>query len=1004
MNSITLQIAEFVPTGFLSLKTLLIGLICYIYSSIPYAYIFVYLIKREKITERETGNIGVANAFGVGGLLAGFLTVAGEATKVILPLVFSRYFYSSALTASLSFILVSILGTHFSLFLRGKGGQGSTMLLWTLLLISPWTFLIFSVVFAVLFFLIKNRYQMWILGHAVLPAAIFIIERNIPFVIFGLLVALLYILRYKPSRSDYLHYKSKMRFFRFLEGMFRRNGRFVVNLRHAKDPLKVGFKAKQIRFLSEAGLRVPTTYVCTVKAYDEYIHDPQSVLNRICDEVEGLLTKGRRYSIRSSANLEDGETLSFAGQFETHLNVRSIGQLEKAIISIWDSTRADRVQAYLNRSLGSCHDLKMAVIIQEMVNAKSSGVVFTRNPVNGLDEVVVEAVSGLGNSLAQGRVTPGRWVYKWGSCIERPVKSEADIRVLDEIILQATTLAKKYRKPLDLEWAYDGNELYWLQLRPITGLKGINYYSNKISKEFMPGIIKPLIWSINILVVNTSWKKLFIELIGQAARRIDINKLAKSFYYRAYFNMGIIGDIFQLLGMPRESIELLLGIEVPGAVKPKFRPSLKTFMYLPRIAVFVIRRSIFRRKVERFFTTQGNKYDGYIHQNIDELNESTTLDFIEQLLRENSFASYYVIIVQLLMGFYNMVLSRILRRMGVDAQMIDFSQVRKEIRAIDPSYHLSQLREHYDNLTDENKESILQAKDITLTDSSKLVDFKRRFDEFLLKFGHMSDSGNDFSRVPWRETPDQVIRMVSEYGTHHIMRENVIAIENITKNPLKAWILGYLYRRSVEFRIYRERVTFLYTYGYSLFRLYFLHLAKLFAEKGYFAKREDIFYLTLDEVRQVVNRGIMDNEMAIEMQRRKQEIEECKDIELPGTIIGDALPVPVIKGNISNRLRGVAASKGYSEGQVRVIKGQEDFFKAEDGDILVIPFSDVAWTPLLLKAKAIISESGGMLSHCAIVAREHNIPAVVSVPGILKLEDRTWVVVDGYQGEVLVRD
>jgi pyruvate,water dikinase len=104
----------------------------------------------------------------------------------------------------------------------------------------------------------------------------------------------------------------------------------------------------------------------------------------------------------------------------------------------------------------------------------------------------------------------------------------------------------------------------------------------------------------------------------------------------------------------------------------------------------------------------------------------------------------------------------------------------------------------------------------------------------------------------------------------------------------------------------------------------------------------------------------------------------------------------------SNKLRGTPTSRGHYTGRVRVVQGIRDFDKLNDGDVLVIPYSDVGWTPLFTKAGAVVAESGGILSHSSIVAREYNIPAVVSVFGACQIADNTVVTVDGYRGEVII--
>jgi pyruvate,water dikinase len=99
-------------------------------------------------------------------------------------------------------------------------------------------------------------------------------------------------------------------------------------------------------------------------------------------------------------------------------------------------------------------------------------------------------------------------------------------------------------------------------------------------------------------------------------------------------------------------------------------------------------------------------------------------------------------------------------------------------------------------------------------------------------------------------------------------------------------------------------------------------------------------------------------------------------------------------------MRGTPTSRGRYTGPTRVVQGIRDLDKVKDGDVLVVPFSDVGWTPLFAKAGAVIAESGGLLSHSSIVAREYGIPAVVSVPGACQLPDDRLVTVDGYRGEV----
>jgi len=992
------------PDNLIEIRTLLFGLICYLFGSIPFAYLFTYLFAREKLSEKGTGNIGIANTFGVAGLKVGFLAVFGEATKVILPITLSRYYYEGSIVISLIFISLSIIGTGYSVFLRGKGGQGTTILLWALLLLSPYIFLLYIGIFSFIFVTLKSRYYATILGYALLPVEIFLIERNIYFILFGVLVALYYCLRYKPQKSDYAFYSENMRLLRYIEHNFMKKKRLIVDIKQARDSSRVGQKARSLWYLRRIGVQIPNTYVCDFHGYDEYIRGNRDILKVLEAELEKIIDIRKSYSIRSSASLEDYREHSFAGQFESYLYIESVNNIVAAIVKIWESVNSERVKLYLERIGIPSSDLKMAVIIQEMIHADFSGVVFTKNPVTSLDEVIVEAAAGTGISILQEGITPHRWIYKWGNFIEEPHNGNLAPVVIDEIVAQANKISKKFGSPVDLEWVYDGNRIYWLQLREITTIKGINIYSNRIAKGFMPGIIKPLIWSVNIPVVNTSWRRIFIELVGSQANLIDIHSLAKSFYYRAYFNMGVIGDIFELIGMPRELIEILLGYKISGNQSPKFKPGLKTIKYIPRMIIFVLSKAVFSRKIEKLLRIRKAEYDEFASANIDSLDEHETIDAIRSLFKLNEDTSYYVIVSQLLMGFYNTVLGRFLAKREISLDDVDFSQIRKALQHTDPGSAMERLHGIYLKLPQEPKDAANKLDYLSLFKLAGLDEFRIQFDDFLTGFGHLSDSGNDFSKPQWKEHPELVIEMIAKYSETSLQEGDIEGEKLDDKYSVRptGLFISYLYRNAMQYRIYREKVNSLYIYGYGLFRPYFLHLADIFKDKGYIHDIEDVFYLTYEEIQSIVNLNMTPNEYKTSIEQRKLQILQWQDIDLPEIIVGDEIPPPLVKDQAPRVLKGVAASKGSCQGRIKKVRGISDFPSIEEGDILVIPHSDVSWTPIFPKAKAVISESGGILSHCAIVAREYKIPAVVSVSQALQIQEGAFVFVNGYKGEIVI--
>ncbi|MBS3751222.1 MAG: hypothetical protein KGY39_06925, partial [Anaerolineales bacterium] len=468
--------------------------------------------------------------------------------------------------------------------------------------------------------------------------------------------------------------------------------RYLFNLNKSRSRPKIGKKAEGVRFLIKEGYPSPLSFVCTWAAYLEYLQNPGQPLSRLRVELSAILQKGASYAVRSSANVEDGLVHSFAGQFKSYLNVKGVDQVTEAVRQVWESTRKPEVAAYLSQSGLKQDDLKMAVLIQEMVDPVISGVSFSKNPMTGLDEVVVEAVEGSGEALVQDGMTPLRWVSRWGSWTQSPEGDKDYQSLIEEVVSQTKAIAKQYAKPVDLEWVYDGHKLHWLQIRGITSLD-LELYSNRISSEFFPGIIKPLIYSINVPLVNSAWIELLTELIGP--NDIQPETLAKSVHYRVYFNMGTLGRIFETLGFPRESLELLMGLEGIGPDKPSFKPTLRTFSHLPRMLLFAFRALGFGRRVRAFLPAMKDQLDSLPRDHLESMSESKILAVIDDLYDLNQKTAYFNILTPLLMHGYHLLFKNGLSRLDIDSEKVDLSAGMPEAENYDPNVHLERLHRSF---------------------------------------------------------------------------------------------------------------------------------------------------------------------------------------------------------------------------------------------------------------------------------------------------------------------
>lgn len=749
---------------------------------------------------------------------------------------------------------------------------------------------------------------------------------------------------------------------------------YVIDLQRDAPPT-IGNKAKNICLLIEKKFSAPRTWVCTWEAFERYRANDVQIVESLKAELATKLDPGRAYAVRSSANIEDDFQHSFAGQFKSVLNVQGVDAVLQAMWSIWAMVDAANVQAYMKQLGRDPHELKMAVIVQEMVPPVISGVAFSKNPMTGLDEIVVEAVRGRGDQLVQGGVTPARWVYKWGEWIAQPAQTDVSLDVIAQVVSGVKQIARAYGSPIDLEWVYDGQRVQWVQLREITTLKNLHIYSNRISREVMPGLIKPLIWSVNVPLVNGAWLRLFTELIGQ--NDLDPLSFSKSFYYRSYFNMSVIGDILETLGMPRETLELLTGVQSSGPEKPRFKPTARTYRHLPRMARAAIDKWRIGGKFEQFVPAMWMQIRTFCFAETTTLSEAQLLAEIDRLYPLVQETAYYNIVVPLLMQFYNRLLSNRLQKQGVDFASFDLMRGLDELQNYDPNYHLAQLRQcyYYQPVDAAERQAAITA--------------------FLDRFGHLSDSGNDFSVTPWREQPEIVWKMIESQrvsdGPTHKIGPDEVTLSGLTR---------VIYRRARQFRLYREMIGSLYTYGYGLFRPYFRELGRRLAERGVIDQTDDVFVLSFDEIRRAVTTDREVDDLRSKIAQRQQEIDRVRDAIPPSIIYGDR-PAP-IETQPGDKLIGTPTSRGYYQGAARVVRGLKDFEKVQAGDVLIVPFSDVGWTPLFSRAGAVIAESGGMLSHSSIVAREYDIPAVVSVSGACQIPDGTLVTVDAYRGEVII--
>lgn len=756
---------------------------------------------------------------------------------------------------------------------------------------------------------------------------------------------------------------------------------------------ETGNKANSLIFLHRYGFNIPDTWLVTTRAHQLYLETGKTVLDDLRKDISGL--PELNYAIRSSTTAEDSKDFSFAGQFQTLIDIRGTEDILEAIQKVWDSASALNNSEYLRRT--GISSVKCAVIIQEMIPSRLAGVSFSRNPVTNQDEIVIEAVEGYGEELVQKGKTPFRWRFRKQIIIEGN-REYQDLPVLWQVAKDTARLKKFYGSNIDIEWVFDGRKIYYLQLRQITGRHNINVYSSKMAREMLPGQIKPLVWSVNIPLVNGTWIKLLSEITG----RLDVKPedLAKPFYYQTYFNIAGLGRIFREFGLSADALEILMLSD--DNQKPAFKPGLRTLRHTFRIIRFIRHKLNFEKIYLRDYENLSADFREIKEHLNNELNIDAFQETYSELFEKCGKLVYLNIVIPILMSFHHRKLKKRLAKLNLDYNNLDFRHDFPDLVRYTPLIPMQGIKRQIEDLPEKIKNDCTSLEKLGSFDEA--ANIAKEIDGFLEQFGHLSESGNDFSFAKWEEDPEMVFRMILGSSAEE-SGARMYTLEGLSKKGTRiAPSLLRVYRKAGRFKVYREQISSLYIYGYGQFRKLFLNLGKEFTSRGIIGSASDIFYLGKDEIDIIIKNieKARSNGYQKLVMERKTEMNDTKDIVLPQVIYGDNAPI-LGKDNAKNHF-GISTSSGSYSGKTRVVRTTDDFNAVMRGDVLLIPFSDVSWTPILVKAGAIVSETGGMLSHCSIIAREMGIPALVSVENACAIGNGLSVSVDGSNGILTIHD
>ncbi len=944
---------------------LIILIVCPLMGGIPLIDWIAYAFSGKKLSKLGTGNISVSAAFYHGGKLVGILAVLSEAAKGIAAVLIARIFFLPQSEWEILALIALVVGRYW----WGKGA-GATNVTWGIVVHNPIAAMLIFLIGGISFTLFREKRT----GRlAVLGLMVVILSAQHPHepyiaATISLAVLLAWIYTQIPDDLDLSTNEvnpESAKMFRFFRG-----DKGIINLKQKLDPQKLGGKAANLSQLKQWGYDVPDGWV--LKPGD----DISSLTKFLSPSPSNPLV------VRSSAVDEDSETSSAAGVYATFLNITSAKALKMAILECLASYHTPEAIKY--RQHRQEPDRSLAVIVQKQVRGMFSGVAFSRDPVNQLQDCVsIEALPGEGVKVVSGQLTPDQYRVYFPE-----EKIEGEGRIPKFIIATVAKIAREIEHlyhgvPQDIEWTYDGEKLWLLQTRPITTLKPL--WTRKIAAEVIPGVIRPLTWSINQPLTCGVWGEIFTVVLGKRAQDLDFNQTATLHYHRAYFNATLLGNIFLRMGLPRESLEFLT-----RGTKFSKPPLMATIRNIPGLW----RLLKLEWHLERDFARD---YDRDFEPILDELVDIPAADLspleliarIETILASLKKATYYSILAPLSLAFRQAILR-------VSSQDLD-NQKLPEVAAVTS---LQQIAMETRNLLSiEQVEcyscAALFAYLAEVPDGESVL---ARIKEWLNCYGYLSETATDIAVPRWQEAPHPVRAMFTQFMCQQ--QEDQKQKNKLTKKT--SWS-----RKSVQKRLnLKGKVTEVYSQLLAQLRYSFLALEQQWLDAGLLGDRGDIFFLKLEEIFDRIRNPDQDYNLAELIQTRKFQWQESQQIEsVPYLVYGNP-PVPDLIPTTSplspdRRLIGIGASAGMVEGEIKVLHTIGEAGKIEQGTILVVPYTDAGWSPVVARAGGLIAEVGGRLSHGAIIAREYGIPAVMDINLATRIfEDGQRVRVDGHKGIV----
>lgn len=773
----------------------------------------------------------------------------------------------------------------------------------------------------------------------------------------------------------------------------------MLPLDAAGDASTCGHKAAALAALRRAGFPVPDGFVVPV-------HASISV-----ESLAGTLERlgPGPWAVRSSGVAEDLDDASFAGQYESVLGVTTAEDVVAAVARVRVSGLASHVAKYRGTH-GGAPDAGVAVLIQRLVQASAAGVAFSTNPVTGDDEVVVEAVRGLGDRLASGDADADRWVI--GSAA-RPV---VDTGVISQSTAHAVAalvrrIAETRGGPQDVEWALERAEVIILQARPITGLPLAP------ALDIPPGrwIKDRIHWSVPMTpvgatIVSPLVETMLAELFAEFGVPLE-RMLVRSFGGEIYTQEIEIGGTHNSGPPP----PWWVGAVAFRCVPPLRRVATTARQALPKLEAYP------RAWEESWRAECSSRIEKARAVDLRELNDEALAGHLDQLVEEvltPNLRVHFRLVLPDIVALHDLAVCCREHLGWDDGQMLQLL-AGLSATATEPARELAEIAELA------GSDAVMQGLAAVRATSAG-----PRLDEWLDCWG-LRALELDPGAPTVSEQESLILKLLRQpppTSSTAPAREQARARARAALGDTERARFEALLEIAERVHPQREEnVLYTQSLPMGLVRRALLEVGRRLVAAGGLAAADDVVYLERAEIRPALERRLTGEAAAARVRRRQAERRWLRAHPGPAFHGPAPVPPPSTRGlpralrrlleafawetsletapeapaSGGGMLSGAGASAGRATGRVRVIRGEDELPRFEAGEVLVCPSTHSSWAVVFARAAAVVTDHGGMLSHPAIVAREYGIPAVVGTgSATTQLRDGQMVCVDGAAGRV----